>query len=139
MTIQTVTLEMPSLLYDRVKRRAERAHRSVETELLEAVATAVPAPEESSSDLTETITSLAMLDDATLRRAAKSHFSVEYAAELEALHFKRQDAGLTEEETRRATELTRQYERAMVTRAQALALLLQRGHDVSDLIANQPQ
>ncbi len=138
MTVQTVTLDLPSLLYDRVKRRAEKSHRSVETELLEAVATAVPATDELPDDLTEAVASLALLDDATLRRAAESHFSQEQAAELQVLHFKRQDVGLTESETQRATELTRQYERTMLIRAQAMALLVQRGHDVSDLVANQP-
>ena len=51
MTVQTVTLKMPSLLYDRVKRRAEQAHRSVETELLETVAVAVPAGDELPNDM----------------------------------------------------------------------------------------
>jgi len=74
-----------------------------------------------------------------LQRAARSHFSAEKAAELEVLHLKRQDEGLTEDEARRAAELTRQYERAMLIRAQAMALLMQRGYDVSGLITTEPQ
>lgn len=139
MAVQTVTLNMPSALYDRVKRRAEQAHRSVEAELLEAVAMAVPAADELPPDLAETISSLAHLDDETLQRAACSRFPTEKATELEALHFKRQDEGLTEDETQRAAELTRQYERAMLIRAQARALLMQRGYDVSALITAEPE
>jgi phage terminase Nu1 subunit (DNA packaging protein) len=134
MTIQTVMLNMPSVLYDRIKRRAEQAHRSVEAELLETVAVAVPATDELPPDLAEVISSLAQLDDESLQRAARAHFPAERAAELEALHFKRQDEGLTGDEARRAAELTQQYERAMLTRAQATALLMQRGYDVSALI-----
>jgi len=130
---------MPSTLYDRIKRRAEQAHRSIEAELLEAVAMAVPAADELSPDLAEAISSLAHLDDEILQRAARSHFSAEKAAELEVLHLKRQDEGLTEDEARRAAELTRQYERAMLIRAQAMALLMQRGYDVSGLITTEPQ
>ena len=139
MTVQTVTLNMPSILYDRIKRRAEQAHRSVEAELLEAVAMAVPVADELPPDLTETISSLAHLDDETLQRAARSHFPTEKATKLEALHLQRQDEGLTEQEAQRAAELTRQYERAMLVRAQATALLMQRGHDVSALITAEPE
>lgn len=131
MTVQTVTLNMPGALYDRVKRRSEQAHRSVEMELLEAVAMAVPAADELPPELAETISSLAHLDDETLQRAARSHFSAKKVAELEALHLKRQDEGLTEDEAQRAAELTRQYERAMLIRAQAMGLLMQRGYDIS--------
>ena len=139
MTVQTVTLNMPSILYDRIKRRAEQAHRSVEAELLEAVAMAVPVADELPPDLTETISSLAHLDDETLQRAARSHFPTEKATKLEALHLQRQDEGLTEQEAQRAAELTRQYERAMLVRAQATALLMQRGYDVSALITAEPE
>jgi hypothetical protein len=139
MTIQTVTLNMPGALYDRVKRRAEQAHRSVEMELLEAVAMAVPAADGLPPELAETISSLAHLDDETLQRAARSHFSAQKAAELETLHLKRQDEGLTRDEAQRAAELTRQYERAMLIRAQAMGLLMQRGYDISALIATEPK
>jgi len=139
MAVQTVTLNMPGTLYDRVKRRAEQTHRSVEMELLEAVAMAVPAADELPLELAEMISSLAHLDDETLQRAARGHFSAEKAAELEALHLKRQDEGLTEDEAQRAAELTRQYERAMLIGAQATGLLMQRGYDISALIAAEPE
>lgn len=139
MTVQTVTLNLPSVLYDRLKRRADQAHRSIETELIEAVAMTVPSGAELPDDLVEQVSSLTLLDEKTLRRAAQSHFSAEKAAELEALHLKRQDEGLTEKETQQAGELTSQYERAMVLRAQAIALLLQRGYDVSGLLVAEPK
>lgn len=134
MTVQTVTLNIPGTLYDRIKRRAEQSHRSVEAELLEAAAMTVPAVEELPPDLVEAITSLVHLDDETLRRAARSHFPADQAAELERLHLKRQDEGLTQGEAERAAELTRQYERAMLIRSQAMALLMQRGYDVSSIL-----
>jgi hypothetical protein len=42
--------------------------------------------------------------------------------------------GLTEQQEREAAALIRQYERAMLIRAQAAALLKQRGHDVAGLL-----
>jgi hypothetical protein len=139
MTIQTVTLNLPGVLYDRVKQRAEQAHRSIEVELLEAVASAVPEADELSPELAEVISALAHLDDAALQRAAHARFPAEKSAELEALHFKRQAEGLTGDEAHRAAELTRQYEHAMLVRAQAVALLMQHGYNVSALLVPKPE
>lgn len=135
MTVQSVTLNLPSALYDQLKRRAEQARRTVEAELLEVVATAVPVADELPSDLAEAISPLALLDDEALWRAARSHLPTETAARLESLHLKRQREGLTEAETQALSGLVRQYERSMLVRAQAAALLKQRGYDVSELAA----
>ena len=42
MALQTVTLKVSDELYRRLQRRAEQAHRSVEDEVLELVASALP-------------------------------------------------------------------------------------------------
>jgi len=135
MTNQTLTLQVPAVLYSRLKQRADQAQRSVEAETLELLAATVPATEALPADLQEALTSLALLDDEALRRAARSRLGNEAAAELEALHFKQQREGLTDAEAQRRGELIQQYERAMLVRAQAAALLRQRGHDVSTLLA----
>jgi hypothetical protein len=133
MAIQPVTLNLPSSLYKRLKRRAEQTHRTVEAELLEVVAQAVPVADELSSDLEEVLSPLSLLDDEALWRAARSHLPTEAADQLESLHLKRQREGLTEAESQTLAGLVRQYERAMLVRSQAVALLKQRGHDVSTL------
>lgn len=135
MTVQSVTLHLPNPLYERLKRRAEQAHRSVEAELLEVVATAVPVADDLPADLAEAISPLALLDDEALWRAARSHFPEEAAAQMEQLHLKRQREGLTRSEAETRATLVRQYERAMLVRAQAAALLKERGYDVSELLA----
>ncbi len=133
MTIQSVTLNLPGHLYNRLKRRADQAHRTVEAELLEVVASAVPVADELPAELNDAISPLALLDDEALWRAARSHLSAEAAAQMENLHLKRQREGLTEAEAQTLAGLVRQYKRAMLVRAQAAALLKQRGHDVSEL------
>jgi hypothetical protein len=135
MTSQSVTLNLPGPLYDRPKRRAEQSHRTVEAELLEVVASAVPVADDLPVELAEAISSLALLDDEALWRAARSHLPTEAAEQMECLHLKRQKEGLTETETRTLAGLVRQYERAMLIRAQAMALLKERGHDVSEFLA----
>jgi plasmid stability protein len=134
MTLQTVTLNVPDVLYTRLKQRAEQTNRTVEAELLEVLATAVPVADEFPADLQEAISPLALLDDESLWRAARSQLAAEVAAELENLHLKQQREALTETEAETLAGLVRQYERAMLVRAQAAALLKQRGHDVSSLV-----
>ena len=135
MTVQSVTLNVPRALYDRLERRAAETHRTVEDVLLDVLVTAVPLADELPSDLAEALSPLTLLDDAALWRAARSHLPTEVAAQLEALHLKRQREGLTDSETETLARLVRQYERAMLVRAQAAALLKQRGYDVAELIA----
>jgi hypothetical protein len=130
-----VTVNVPSALYDRLERRAVQTHRTVEDVLLDVLATAVPVADELPSDLADALSPLTLLDDAALWRAARSHLPTEVAAQLEALHLKRQREGLTDSETETLARLVRQYERAMLVRAQAAALLKQRGYDVAELIA----
>lgn len=135
MAVQPVIVHLPIPLYERLKHRAEQTHRTVEAELLEVVATAVPIADDLPADLAETIAALTLLDDEALWRAARSHLSAETVTQMENLHLKRQRERLTEVEAEVLTSLVRQYDRAMLIRAQAAALLKQRGYDVSELIA----
>jgi len=134
MTVYSMTLDLPGALYHRLKRRAERAQRTVKSELMDMIVMALPVSDELPADLAEALSSLAALDDDALWRAAHSHLSGKAAAQLEGLNLKDQREGLIERESRVRDKLIRQYERAMLVRAQAAVLLKQRGYDVSVLI-----
>ena len=134
MTVHSVTLQVPSLVYDQLKRRAEQTRRTVEAELLDIVVTAVPVSDDLPADLAEAITPLALLDDEALWRAARCSLPAEVTTQMEDLHLKRQREGLTEAEVEALEGLVRQYERTMLVRAQAATLLKERGYDVSQLL-----
>ncbi len=134
MSVQPITVNLPTALYSRLRRRAEQSRRTVEAELLDVVTTAVPVADDLPADLNEAISPLSLLDDAALWRAARSRMAAETAAQLEALHLKRQRDGLTATEDQTLAGLVRHYERVMLVRAQAATLLKQRGHDVSELL-----
>ena len=102
MTDRTVTVTVPSALYDRLEQRAQQRERSIEDEVVLTLAANVPAGDELSADLEATLASLAALDDETLWRIARSRVAVEDAARLEELSHQRQRAGLTDEELREA-------------------------------------
>jgi len=131
---QTVTLEMPSDLYSRLKKRAEQSNRTVENETLELLAATVTPEDQIAFEIRHTVDSMALLDDAALERAAHSHLLTEFAEELEALHLKQQREPLTDAESKRNAELIRAYERSMLIRAHAAAQLKKRGVDISRLV-----
>jgi hypothetical protein len=86
------------------------------------------------ADLEEAVSSLATLDDEALWLVARTQFPAEAAEQLEQLHLAQQREGLTAAEAEESARLERQYERTMLVRAEAAALLARRGHDVSVLL-----
>lgn len=133
MTAPAVTITLPEPLYDRLKQRADNAQRTIEAEIIDLVATAVPAEEELPQDFADAIAALSTLSDDDLSRAARITLPRETSRRLERLHFKRQREGLTPREADTAARLVREYERVMLVRAHAALLLKQRGHDISVL------
>lgn len=135
MAAQAITLQLPYPLYERFKRQADEARRTVEAEILDAVAHAAPETEDLPPDLSESLAQLeAFEDEALWQLARESRLSRKESTELEELHLKRQSEGLTPSERARTAFLVGQYERAMVLRAHAARVLKERGHDVSCLL-----
>ena len=129
-----VTVNLPDALYDRLKRRAAQTQRTIEAELLEVVAASVP--EELPAEIAAAVAPLPLLDDDDLWRAARNRLPAETTDRLEVLHRQRQHTGLSPDETEELSRLVRQYELALLVRAQAAALLHQRGHDVNQLLSS---
>ncbi len=136
MPAHAITLRLPETLYQRFRKRAKWTHRSLENEILDAVASA-SADDELSPDLLETVEALEEFGDDELWRLARIVMSQEASEELETLHFKQRDEGLSRDEDAIRAKLMQEYERTMLIRAQAAKLLNDRGHDVSPLLATQ--
>jgi plasmid stability protein len=132
MTVQSLTLRIPEVLYEQLKLRADERDRSVEDETLDLLANAVPGTQTLSEDLSAAIAPLGLLDDEALTRAAQSHLPTDVAQALESLHLKRQRDGLTAADGETLSALVLQSERAMLVRAQAVQLLRERGMDLAD-------
>lgn len=129
-----VTLRLPASLYDRFSSRAERARRSLEAELLEAVASIAAEEEQSSHDVAETVAALEVLNDAELWRAARNPLVEADRSQLEVLNLKQQKENLTPAEKETLERLLFQYDRAVLLRAEAVRLLKERDYDVSGLL-----
>jgi plasmid stability protein len=124
---QDLTVQLPSEIYVRIKKRAAESQRTVEAEAAELLAAMVPATGFLSDALAESLAALALLDNPDLERAAKTPLPAALAEDLEALHIKQQREGLTEVESVRSAHLSRAYEQSMLIRAQAAAILKSRG------------
>ena len=133
MSTESLTVNIPSLLYEQLKQQAEQSQRSVEEETLELLAAAVPAGRALPAELAEAIDCLESCDDAALWHAARSALTTDERERLEALHVIKQRGELSDAQTKQLAELVLRYERQMLVRAQAMALLKVRGDDVSEL------
>lgn len=134
MAARAVTLELPAPLYDHFSSRAERAHRSLEAELLDAVATVAADEEELSDEVAKALADLELLSDEELWRTARNRLSDEARSRHEALNIKQQREKLTPAEKEELERLVHQYDWTVLLRAEAARLLKKRGHDVSRLL-----
>ncbi|NUQ77798.1 MAG: hypothetical protein HUU21_30040 [Polyangiaceae bacterium] len=134
MAAQAVTVSLPSPLYERLARRAQRTHRSIEAELVDAIATLPDEPDELPADMAEAIAALHLLEDGDLWRAARHCLAAEKADRIEELHTKRQREGLSTSESEALAMLMKEYTRIMLVRSRAAAILKERGHDVTGLL-----
>lgn len=133
--VHTITVELPEDVYVRLKERAARTHRSVESALRDLAATAARIDGELSPNIELKLALMALMDDGELLQAAQSRLSKRDVKRLESLHLRRQSNGLNDEEALESRHLSEQYDYVVLIRSQALFLLQQRGHDVNKLLA----
>jgi plasmid stability protein len=133
MIVETLTVTLPAGLYDELKQRAALTQRSIEDELVNTLGEALPSSA-GARELESTLASLNLMDDAALWRLAESRVTSADSSRLAELADKRQRVGLDAMEMREAQDLVQQHDRVLVVRAEAAALLRQRGHDVGRLV-----
>ena len=137
MAQQTLTLNIPDDLYNRLKQLAEQSGRTIEEEARDVLATGVPTDEGMTPELEQMLAGMALLDDEMLRRAARNELGRKAVEEIRRLRAKRERKGLSNAEKQRLADLLYQYDKGVLIRSQALALLKERGHNIDALL--QPQ
>lgn len=131
MTVQTVTLRLPESLYLRFQQAARATHRSLDDVLLHAVEVGSPprwddAPVEFQADLA----ALDRLEDEALWRVARSRKQEADMARYQELLDKNANGRLTAADREELTKLRVEYDRMMLCKAHAAALLRWRGYQV---------
>lgn len=85
-------------------------------------------------ELERQVTALAAADDETLWQIVWGRFSPAKAARLKALNWQRTTGDWNEELTQEAAQLATEMDEYMLLRAHAMSLLVQRGHDLLELL-----
>jgi hypothetical protein len=132
---ETVTLQIPEALYQRLAIAAEATQRSLEDIILQALQIGSPptwkdVPEEFQTDLA----SLDRLDDDSLWQIARSQKTQLEMERYESLLSKQQNTTLTDPERLELDNLRKDSDRFMLRKSQAAAILKWRGHNVSRLV-----
>lgn len=131
MSTQTITLQIPDLLYQRLVHTAMATQLPLEQVILKALRVGSPpgwdnVPDEFQADLA----ALDKLDDDNLWKIAKSEQTEGQMARYQLLLTKNQEDSLTEPEKLELLELRHQGDSFMLKKAQASVLLRWRGHHV---------
>jgi len=126
----TVTLTLPTRVYQDLQRRAQQHQRPLEDEVTLTLAAAVAAEDALPDDLSAALSALVALDDETLERVSHSQPTVEDGILLDALVDTRRRRALTPAEEQMLVALVERHDRAMALRAEAVALLHAQGIDV---------
>lgn len=133
MGLQTVTLRLPNLLYQRIERRAYKMNRSIEDELVNVVTEALPSLEDLPADITDEMAQLTFLTNSELLQTAAMSVTPLESERMEELLFKQQREGLTAKEQQQVNGLLHRYDQIMLIRAQAMLLLKERGIEIPNL------
>jgi plasmid stability protein len=129
-SLQTINLPLPSLVYKRAQQRAAKRQHSIEDELAEVVTQALAVDDEFVGlplDLAEEVKQLAFLDEQYLWVVAKRTITEKQSERMEALIHKLHREGLTQSEQQEIQQLQQLAHRVMLLRAEAAILLKQRG------------
>lgn len=127
----TVTLQIPDPIYQRLVNTANATGRSLEEVMLHALKVGSPldwdnVPDEFKTDLV----ALDRLEDEALWKIATARKTSEEMARYDELLDLNQNENLTQSEQLELIELRSQFDRFMLRKAQAAALLHWRGHHV---------
>ncbi|MCB0084944.1 MAG: hypothetical protein KDE47_28585 [Caldilineaceae bacterium] len=127
MTTSTVNVPVTYELYQRLKQAARWQDKSVETVLSETLDSVLPAQESVPSAMSQEMNKLASLPTEVLLQVAREVMSDADQAAIEQLVDWQSIRVLTDAEQQRLASLQVEYERILLRKARAFALLAERG------------
>ena len=127
---QTVTVEIPKSLYHRLQRIATETHRTVEDVLATTVNVSLPPQPDLPESLADELVAMQLFRDEALWAATESSLSKAEQRRLRQLGEGGDVRKLTSGETKELEILLEKYDKAVIRRAQALAILAHRGYEI---------
>lgn len=129
---RTITVDFPVAAFEALQRTAQRQNRPVADVVRDLVLRELPELPLLPRDVETELASFATLSDDVLWLIARSTLTRKQQQELARLNETGQQRSLTAAEQVRQQELISAYDRTILRRARAAALLQQRGHNLSD-------
>ena len=114
-----------------MQKAAELTYRSVDEILVSTIETSLPTMPDVPSELAEELSAMHLLSDDALWAAVSPALSQAKQTRLAQLNQLAHERPLTPAEEAEQNDLVAAYGRSVLRRAQALAILSQRGHPVS--------
>jgi hypothetical protein len=133
MTVAKIPINVPEPLYRRLQRISALAQRSVEEILTSAVTVALPPSPDLPNSVADELAEMMWLSDEALWAATTPTFTAEQQSRLSALNDLEDTRSLQAEEQQAQAQLLAAYERSVLRRAQAFAILARRGHQIPPL------
>lgn len=127
MNFQTVTLNMPVPVYQRALRAAEALRRPMEEIIVEALRVALPPLDDVPPEMVSGLAAMSAWSDDDLWKTASGVMSTKQQNRLRKLSATQQKRSLNLDETKELNELRQAYGQFTLRKAQAYALLRQRG------------
>jgi len=131
MSARTVTMQLPENLYLRLQQTAQATQQSFEAIVLRALQVgSPPAWESTPAEFQADLVALDRLDDAALWRMARYRATVAQMDHYQMLLDKNAADTLSTEEGAELAQLRTEFDRRMLQKAHAAALLQWRGHQI---------
>jgi hypothetical protein len=125
-----IPVQLPDVLFQRLKRAAELTHRSVEDIAITTLEAALPPTPDVPDEIADELAAMHLFSDDALWAATAPGFSASEECRLAQLNGAAGERELTPAEDTEQQRLIGAYRRAVLRRAKALAILAQRGHRI---------
>lgn len=127
---QTLTVRLPASVVAKLKRASALTYRSVDDIVATTVDAALTEPTSVPEDFAAEFGAMHLLSDEALWAMAQPSLSSAGQLRLRQLNHAAGERTLTEAETAEQSALLEEYHISVLRRAQALAVLAQRGHEI---------
>lgn len=136
MVLHPITIEVPDGLFALLQRRAAVSKRTVQQELLSALSAKLASDEGDAARMEGVLEGMRSYSDSQLLETVQTKLPSASSERSQLLNDKQRESGLTPAERVELESLVTQYEWHVLLRSKALALLHERGHDVSPLLVD---
>ena len=129
---QTLTVRLPASVVAKLRRAAALTYRTVDDIVATTVDAALVEPPSAPADVAADFAAMHLLSDQALFAAAQPSLSPAKLSRLRQLNRAAGERALAEAEMAEQSALLENYQLSVLRRAQALAILAQRGHIISN-------